>query len=391
MINSVGMNCNYIQYCNPVFSSKKPNTVSNIDKYNENTSKETTNLIMQYLENQGKNNILSSYNVSSPIWTPAFDKCENMKVTDAQGNVVQNVEFKKDGDKLTEKIFVKSVNGSTVNKTIVNDGNKKSMELVFRNKNGEITGQESRSYEKIDEDTAISVHNGETYKISGLSTDVITVEHNGVKKVINLGEKVQSTLDTIENAPTQKQISQEQKEFLLDSIKKLSGDVILKFDEEIDQLVMLDTDEYEGFYCNDNGVRKLKLSQSVKDDMTLIHELGHAINCIDSQCDDNNYVRWSDKEDYVKAREIELNNFRNRCKNDSIKRPMEKFTYDNFLDKGYKSYEEAQKDAQDEEFAEMTGFINCMDVDWVNNRIPCLLQFMPDSTKMVYEENRKLF
>ncbi len=390
MINSVGMNSNYVQYCKPVFTSQAQNHIA-VNNVQSDTPKETTNLIMQYLENQARNNVSSPYNVSTPIWTHAFGNCDNMKVTDAQGNVVQNVEFKKDGDKLTEEIFVKCVNGSTVNKTIVNDGNKKSMTLIFKNKNGEITGQENRTYEKLDDNTAISVHNGKTYKISGLSGDVITVEHDGQKKVIDLGKKIQPTLDTIENKPTNKQISLEQKEFLLNSVKKLSGDLILKFDEEIDQMVILDTDEYEGFYRNDNGIRKLKLSQKVKDDMTFCHELGHAINRIDSEGDSENKVRISDNKNYIKTREIEMNNFRNRCKNDDIIKPMNKFIYDDFIQKGYMSYEEGQKDGQDEEFAEMTGFINCMDVDWINNRVACMLQFMPESTQMVYKKNQELF
>lgn len=390
MLNSLGENNNFVQYCKPVFTSQTQNTAA--AKTNEQTSpRETTNLIMQYLENQARNNISSTYNVSTPIWRHAFGNCDNMKVLDSSGNLVQNVEFKKDGDKLTEEIFVKCVNGSTVNKTIVNDGNKKSMTLTFKNKKGEITGQENRTYEKLDKDNAISVHNGKTYKISGLSGDIITVEYNGQKKVIDLGKKIQPTLDTIENEPTNKQISQTQKEFLLNSVKKLSGDLILKFDEEIDQMVMLDTDEYEGFYRNDNGVRKFKLSQKVRDDMTFCHELGHAINRIDSEGDNENKVRISDNKDYAKTREIEMNNFRNRCKNDDIIKPMNKFIYDDFIKKGYMSYEEGQKDGQDEEFAEMTGFINCMDVDWINNRVTCMLQFMPYSTQIIYKKNQELF
>ena len=390
MINSIYRNNNYIQYCKPVFGSQTLNTADSNSQIT--VPEETTNLLMQYLENKAKNNVSSPYDVSAPIWTNAFENCDNMKVLDAQGNVVQKVEFKKDGDKLTENIFVKCVNGSTVNKIIVNDCNKKSMELVFRNKNGEITGQENRTYEKLDNDTAISVHNGKTYKISGLSGDVITVEHKGQKKVIDIAKKIQPTLDTIKNEPTQKQISQEQKEFLINSVKKLSGDIILKFDEEIDWMVMLDTDEYEGFYRNDNGVRKFKLSQSVKDDMTFIHELGHAINCIDSESSDNeNRVLLSDNKELAKAREIEISNFRNRCKNNDIIVPMNKFIYDDFVKKGYVTYEEAQQDGQDEEFAEMTGFINCMDVDWLNERVPCLLQFMPNSTQMIYKKNQELF
>ncbi len=69
---------------------------------------------------------------------------------------------------------------------------------------------------------------------------------------------------------------------------------------------------------------------------------------------------------------------------------MNKFIYDDFIEKGYGTYEEGQKDAQDEEFAKMTGFINCIDVDWMNCRVPSLLQFMPDSTQMVYKKNQEL-
>jgi hypothetical protein len=263
-----------------------------------------------------------------------------------------------------------------------------SPSLIFKNKNGEITGQENRTYEKLDADTAISVHNGKTYKISGLSGDVITVEHDGQKKVINLGKKIQPTLDTIENEPTQKQISQEQREFLLNSVKKLSGDIILKFDEEIDQMVMLDTDEYEGFYNNKGGIRKLKLSQQVTDDMTFIHELGHAINHIDQKGEE---VCVSDDKDFEKVRLSEISNFSNKCKNELMIEIMGKFIYDDLIEKGIMDYDEGHKRGQDEEFAEMTGFINCMDVDRTNVRVPSLLQFMPESTQMVYKKNQELF
>ena len=384
MINPICMNSNYVQNFKPVFTSQVQNSVAVDDKLQTSAQKETTNLIMQYLENQVINNVSSPYNVSTPIWTYVFDNYENMKVLDAFGNVAQKVEFKKDGDKLIEEVFVRCVNGSTVNKIIINDCSKKSMKLILRNKNGEIISQENRSYEKIDNDTALSVHNGILYKISGLSTDVVTVEHNGQKKVIDLAKKIQPTLDTIENKSTQKQISQEQKEFLINSVKKLSGDIILKFDEEIDQMVMLDTDEYEGFYANDNGVRKLKLSSSVKDDMTFIHELGHAINETDQS-----YL--SDNEEFVKTRIAEIDNLHNFCKNKKIIELMRKFTYDDFYQMGYDCYEEAQKVAQDEEFAEIIGFTNCMDVNWIHSRLPSLLQFMPNSTLMIYKQNQDLF
>ena len=396
MINPIFMNGNYLQSFKPVFTSEVQNADAIDAKLQTNAQKETANHIMQYLENQARNNVPLLYNVSTPTWTHAFDNFDNMKVLDALGNIVQNIEFKKDGNRITEEIFVKCVNGSTVNKTIINDGNKKSMELIFRNKNGEIIGRENRSYEKLDNDTAISEHNGKLYKMSGLSCDVITVEYNGQKKIIDLSKKIQQTLDTIKNEPTQKHISQEQRDFLINSVKKLSGDIILKFDEEIDQMVMLDTDEYEGFYSNNGGTRRLKLSSKVKDDMTFIHELGHAINCNDSEVNVGNQnslddkVYWSNNKDFVQAREVEMSNFRNCCKNNFITKRMNKFTYDDFIKKGYISYEEGQKVAQDEEFAEMTGFINCMDVGGINNRVTSMLQFMPESTQMIYKKNQKL-
>ena len=86
-----------------------------------------------------------------------------------------------------------------------------------------------------------------------------------------------------------------------------------------------------------------------------------------------------------------MSNFRSRCKNNSIIKSMNKFTYDDFIQKGYVSCEEGRKTAQDEEFAEMIGFINCMDVEGINNRITSMLQFMPESTKMVYKKKQMLF
>ena len=70
---------------------------------------------------------------------------------------------------------------------------------------------------------------------------------------------------------------------------------------------------------------------------------------------------------------------------------MSKFIYDDDVQKGRMSYEEGKKLGQDEEFAEMTGFINCMDVDRTNVRVPSFLQFMPESTQMVYKKNQEIF
>ena len=39
----------------------------------------------------------------------------------------------------------------------------------------------------------------------------------------------------------------------------------------------------------------------------------------------------------------------------------------------------------------MIGFINCMDVEGINNRITSMLQFMPESTKMIYKKKQMLF
>ncbi len=350
---------------------------------------DNSNLLYQYMVKQATINTASAYMLSEPIYTPALEGIDNVTVRDLQGNVVQNVEFKKDGNKITEEIFVKSVNGSTVNKTIVNDGENKSMEIVFKNRDGKILGKECRSYKKIDNDNAVSTHNGKLYKITGLSGDLITVESDGKKVVIDLSQKIQDTLDNFDGSPSGKVITQEQRDFLANSVKKLSGDLILKFDEEIDKLCLLDFDDYEGFYRNDNGVRKLQLSAKVTDDMTFLHELGHAICSLDNQ-GYNNDARWCDNKNYRAVRAVEMQNFNNRCNNDLTKRLMNKFMYFDYARKGYASFEDAQKDASDEEFAEITGFLNCMDVVKMNERTPALLQFMPTSTQMVYEQNRAL-
>ena len=166
-------------------AQNKTNSASNVPVDTSKYARD--NLIKQYLDNlalQNKPQILGDN--SKPIFTPTgIGNYENMLVKDATGKVVQEVKYTKEGNKIVETVNVNSVDGSKLNKVITQDGNKKTMSINVKDKNGNDLINENRTYEKIDDDNAISTHNGQEYKISGLKGNVITVEHNGEKKVID--------------------------------------------------------------------------------------------------------------------------------------------------------------------------------------------------------------
>ena len=372
-------------------------------------SVQSNNLIVRYLDYLAAQNINHWDKFTEPQYSTPFannpdvkvfdevvgkyvdnNKFKNIKVCDSKGNVVQSVEYKKEGNKIIQTIFVKCINGNTVNKVITLDGNKTTMNFVFKNSAGKPIIEENRTYEKLDNDTAISTHNGKTYKISGLSGDVITVEHNGQKTTVNLADKIQENMESIDQKILDKKVNNEQKEILKNHVKTLSGDLILKFNEEIKSLVWLDDDDC---FFNKNG-SKLKMSQNFGS-LTFLHELGHAINCEDSKCTEDSNIRWSDDKYYTDVRNFEIKNFKLHNNDDETDEIMQKFTECNyFVREGIKSPAEAKKDGADEEFAELHEFIN--DINIVEGapgyyRPMLLLQYMPYSTQIAYNKMKSLY
>lgn len=348
--------------------------VSNPQQANKPQSE---NLITNYLNNLANQNKVQV--APKPEFTPSgVGEFENMTVKNTAGEIVQSVKYAQEGDKITQNIDVKCNDGSTFNKVVTKDGNKKAMTLEFKDKDGNILTTENRTYEQIDEDTAISVHNGEEYKITGLKGSVITIEHNGKKQVIDLEKKLAShTEDVRQNKNGQ--ATPEQKEFLISMIKKQPADIILRVDKETDNLVFLDCPEYEGYY-NENG-RALKASQKA-DSGLIIHELGHAIYDVD------NGKGWGDNnQDYINTRAVEIENLQKSNAHQKIKDMMRKFTTQNYPGQDPK---EGLIMGANEEFAETFNIMNNIDIDNVWYKSTAIIQYMPKSALMALEGAKSL-
>ena len=340
-----------------------------------------TNLIAQYLDNLalGNKTQIQKSELCRPEYTnTGINDFENMVVRDKNDNVVQEVTFLKEGSKITQNISVKSVDGSSLQKVLTSDGNKKEMTINFIDKEGNTILKEERSYEIIDDNNAISVHNGEVYKISGLKGCVITVEHNGEKHNVDLNKFIANKTQNLNGSETGNNITDAQKEFLISRIKNRPGDIILKFADEIDSFVYLEGDGCEGWYQGYGMVppeKRQTASRTLKtcgkaDGMLELHELGHAVN----ELNDKSGQRWSDKNtEYLNARDIEIDNVLQNC-TQREKHILEKFTT------GGANFGKAT--GADEEFAELFGFINNMDIENVSYRTTLLIRNMPKSAML---------
>lgn len=341
-----------------------------------------TNFLSKYINNTAEQNKINVVqNSQKPEYTPAgFGNFENMTVKDKYGNIIQEVKFTKEGEKITQTVKIKAVDGSSVEKVITQTGSRKTMTLNMTDKNGSSLINETRSYEKIDDDNALSVKNGEVYKISGLGGNVITVEHNGQKHVFDINKIIAAKTQNLDQSETGNFITEEQKEFLVSRIKNHPGDIILKFAEEIDSLVFMEGDGFEGWYkgygsypkeLRNNAKRELKTCAKA-DSMLELHELGHAVNELNDksgkQLTDDNFA-------YIRIRENEMQSFFKNCSANERK-VLEKFTT-GALDFG-------RAVAADEQFAEIFGFINNMDIENVSYRTTLLFRNMPQSSALVY-------
>jgi len=381
---------NITLYSSQVGSSPKK-TSEQVSVTNNQYGKD--NLIGQYLDKLAQQNKpLDADSTLKPKFSPSgVDNYENMTVKDVNGNTVQEVKYSKEGSKIIENVKVNSYDGSALNKEMTKDGNKKTMTLDFKDKDGKILVQESRTYEKLDDDTAISTRNGEQYKISGLKGNLVTVEHNNEKKVIDFNKLVTSETENIDQSKTGKQITDEQKEFLISRFKDKSGDLLLTMGKEVDKLTFLDTDGYEAWYAGYPGhqERYVKTCRAAKA-LDNIHELGHGVNEFNDKSLGG--ARWTDKnEEYQNVRNAEINNLNSTTKSKDLKDLMQKFTNcEYFVKGGLMTPEIAKLEGADEEFAETFGFMNNIDVEDVKLRTTSLVQYMPKSVAIAYNASKNI-
>jgi len=382
-----------------------PTTINNVPYWQGigtiNQGKSTTNRTFSNtlgINFAAENNNVVNYDYSTPIFSPSgIGNYKNMVVKDSKGNTVQDIKYEKQGNTIIQKIRVIGVDGSILNKIVTSDGKNKTMVVEIKNRFGYPIVKESRSYQKINDDMAISTKNGTQYKIYGLSGNVITIEHNGQKKVIDLNKYIKQTTEKLDQSSTGKNLTKEQYEHLLSRIKNRSGDLILTFANEIDKLVYIEGDEVEGFYKGyadkneynqNNNIRLLKTCKNANNILEL-HELGHAVN----ELNDKSGRCWSDYDmSYLNTREREIQNFYTTNKSNPLTTYMQKFTNGIYSINNNTDNIKAKSIAANEEFAEAYAFFNNIDIETMDNsnyRTTTLFRHFPESFRIVVNNTNK--
>ena len=243
-----------------------------------------TNLIFLYLKNQGQNNI--NPNFTKVYLTPSqIEDFDNYSEVDKFGNEITTIKHSMDGTSLVQQIKTKSPDGTVLEKTVKNSDNFKSAHIVISDKNNRTLMIKDKSYIKQDENNAQTIVNGEVYNISGLNGDVITVEHNNQKIQLDLNKMLVPEVKLLElnTSPDnylirEHKITNEEKEKLFNRIKSLSGDDLFRLSKCTEHIQFLDNTKLDAHFV-DAG-KTLLLSGKDWENSSLItnHELGHAIN-----------------------------------------------------------------------------------------------------------------
>ena len=214
-----------------------------------------------------------------------IDDYDNYQEVDKYGNVIADIQYSKDKDALVQKITTKSPDGTILKKTLKNPANFKSSNIVITDKNGKILLSKDKTYEKIDENNAKTVINGETYNISGLKGDVIKVEHNGEEIQLDLNKMLKTDVKLLQlcispdNYPIRdNNITDEEKEKLFNRIKSLGGDDLFRLSKSVEHLQFLDEKSHEAFFVEHGKTLLLSPKDWENSHMVAEHELGHAIN-----------------------------------------------------------------------------------------------------------------
>lgn len=375
MVSSFGLNSAYNYNYSNVFQSgfranspvSSPSIFTTNPVLNPIKSQEQTNLIDLYLQNQGIYNtplIKGNNRVSTPSGIGNYN---NYVETDAYGKEIVSVKYSQTGNAITQNLKTTSPDGTTMEKVTTNDNGVNKMSLCIKDKSGKVLLQKDKSYEKLSDDTARTTVNGDVYNISGLSGELISVEHNGEVTTLDLrkmtDEKVEkmsvtrsadgnSEDESFENRP--EKITDNEREILYSKIKSMGGDDLIRMSKCVDELAFLDAPDgcLESFY----NKRALIYSKDIKS-LVILHELGHGVNHAKS---DEKLL--SDSAHYKNIREYEIKNFRQN-KSSEDERFNAKFTDSNrLLGRGYETLDDAEHLLRDETFAESYAVLNQTDI-----------------------------
>lgn len=393
MVSSISSNCahNY-NYLNSSFRANNVGASPSIfasAQPSSNTSI-SNNLIDRYLAASAYYNT-PLINAAGSKSTPSAVAGYNDYVeTDKFGREVVSLKHFQNNGNITQNLKTVSPDGTTVEKSTTNSELKNSMSVLIKDKQGRVLLEKNKSFEKINDDTSKTVVDGEVYNVTGLSTDVLTVEHNGEVRTIDLrkmtDEKVEKmTITKRDDGEDESfkdrdtKITEDERRILYSKIKTLAGDDLFRFSESVDEIAYLDADDHpESFYNN----RALILSAAAPN-FVVGHELGHAV-------DYNNSVDESLKSDRIKnIRDYEINNLK-KAKQNSLADNLcfQKFgDAENLIKQMGMTSERANRRLRDELFAESYSVLNTTEVinfdDMCFPRTLSLIKYCPRTIAQV--------
>lgn len=394
MVSSIGNSCvhNY-NYLNPSFRANNIGVSQSIASGQPTVNQPvSTNLIDRYLATSAYYNVPLINTANSKSTPSGVADYNNYVETDKFGKEVVSVKYSQNAGNITQNLKTFSPDGTTFEKTTTNGANKNSIDILIKDKQGRVILEKNKSIEKIDNDTSRTVVNGEVYNVTGLSTDVLTVEHNGDVKVIDLRKMTDENVEkmsvtrsadgmsedeTFENRA--EKISDKEREVLYSKIKSMGGDDLLRMTKCTDELAFLDTPEgnLESFYN-----KRALIFSSDAPNFVVSHELGHGVNHAKSEDD-----LVADNAHFKNIREYEIRNYKkNKTSNDS--RFDSKFVNsERLLERGYSSIADAEQLLRDETFAESYAVLNqteIMDFDKnIGDRTLSLIKYLPRTLAQV--------
>lgn len=394
MVSSFGLNSahnyNYSNVFQTGFRASSP--VSSPSVFTDNqvsnpiNPQESTNLIDRYLKSQGLLNI-PMLKGNNQVSTPSgIGNYNNYVETDSFGKEIVSVKYSQSGNMITQNLKTTSPDGTTLEKVTKNDAGINTMNISIKDKSGKVLLEKSKTYEKLSDDKARTTVNGEVYNISGLSGDILSVEHNGEVTTIDLrkmtDEKVEKMTVT-RNAAGDKEdesfidrpekITDKEREILYSKIKSMGGDDLIRMTKCTDELAFLDTPDgnCESFY----NKRALIYSKDIKP-LVILHELGHGVNHAIS--DDK---LLSDGNHYKNIREYEIKNYRQNKTVNEVRFDAKFTDAERLLTRGYETLDDAEHLLRDETFAESYAVLNQTDImnfdEGVGDRTLALIKYMP--------------
>lgn len=295
-----------------------------------------------------------------------IDDYNNYIEVDKSGNEITSVKYMKDGASIIQKIKTKSPDGTMLEKTLENSPSFKKSNIIITDKNGKQLLSKEKTYQKINDNNAQTIVDGEIYNISGLQGNIITVENNGkivqldLNKMLNRDVKILKPKVSPNGFPIREtKITEQEKENLFNRIKSLSGDDLFRLSKSVEHIQFLDEKSHEAFFVEDGKTLLLSPKDWENSHTVTIHELGHAINHYKTK----NLL--SDDKSYTSIREYEKQNFKqntNMTKGDKFFYHKFMFGNPDFYWKDTVVSADEDKHLRDESFAECYNNLNTMDI-----------------------------